>query len=155
MSHQVEATYMYIHICILIYLFKALKHYYVAQSHCFDRLTGFSVEVGAQVARRSGTSNSDWSRRGLSMGQSRAPNRRNSRPTINMYSTCSLEYIVCLEYMVYGRYRDPTKHDFWYPPYIEPWNQNTRSLRLCGLLRPYRHLFQRSMGSPLRPIRPT
>ena len=30
------------------------------------------------------------------------------------------------------KHQDPTKHDFWYPPYLEPWNQHLRSSCLCG-----------------------
>ena len=28
------------------------------------------------------------------------------------------------------------RHAFWYPPYVWPWNQNLRSLCLCGLWVP-------------------
>ena len=35
------------------------------------------------------------------------------------------------------KHKDLTKHDSWYPPHIVPWNQNLRSLCLCGLLGPY------------------
>ena len=31
---------------------------------------------------------------------------------------------------------DPPNHDFWYPPLYRPWNQNVRSLCLCGRLAP-------------------
>ena len=40
----------------------------------------------------------------------------------------------------YGVHKDPTKHDFWHLPYIGPWNQNVRSLCLCGVLGPYGNL---------------
>ena len=35
-------------------------------------------------------------------------------------------------------HKDPTNHDFWYAPDLEPWNQNVRSLCLCGLLGPFK-----------------
>ena len=41
--------------------------------------------------------------------------------------------------MVLGpKHTDPTKHDFWSPHNIGPWNhnQNVGSLHLCGLLGP-------------------
>ena len=31
-------------------------------------------------------------------------------------------------------HKDPTSHDFWYPPSLGPWNQNVRSLCLSVLL---------------------
>ena len=34
------------------------------------------------------------------------------------------------------KHKDSTNHDNWYPPSIGPWNQNVRSLCLCGLLGP-------------------
>ena len=34
------------------------------------------------------------------------------------------------------KHKDPTNHDFWYPPSSGPWNQNVRSLCLCGLFGP-------------------
>ena len=40
-----------------------------------------------------------------------------------------------------------TRHDLWYPPSIGPWNQNVRSLRLCGLLGSYKHPAKRKQHS--------
>ena len=37
-----------------------------------------------------------------------------------------------MQYIVY-KHKDPTNNDFWYPPYMGPWNQNVRSLCLRGL----------------------
>ena len=35
------------------------------------------------------------------------------------------------------KHKDRTKHDFWYAPHTRTWNQNVRSLCLCGLVGPY------------------
>ena len=37
------------------------------------------------------------------------------------------------------KHEDLTSHDFWYPPYIGPWNHNVRSLCLCGHFGPLSH----------------
>ena len=34
------------------------------------------------------------------------------------------------------KHKDPTKHDFWYPPSIGRWSQNLRCLCLCRVLGP-------------------
>ena len=60
--------------------------------------------------------------------------------TLCTKSTARVELLACN--LVEGsrkprKRKDPTKPRFWYPPYIGPWNQNVRSLCLCGLLGPY------------------
>ena len=32
------------------------------------------------------------------------------------------------------KHKDPTNHDFWYPPYLGPWNQNVSSYVYSGAL---------------------
>ena len=43
-----------------------------------------------------------------------------------------------IEHMVPDKQKqkDPTKHGFWHPPLIGPWNQEVTSLFLCGRLAP-------------------
>ena len=60
---------------------------------------------------------------------------------ITVAVTTSFVTIINLKLIVQGpkrpyKHKDPTNHDFWYPPCIGPWNQNIRSLCLCGLLGP-------------------
>ena len=67
------------------------------------------------------------------------------RLSANSRSTCNAEGLrvehqaqtVCRDAIKRPhKHEAPTNHDFWYPPYIGPWNQNVRSLCLCGLLDP-------------------
>ena len=37
------------------------------------------------------------------------------------------------------KYKDATNHDFWYPSYVWPWNQNLRSFILTVSFGPCRH----------------
>ena len=62
-------------------------------------------------------------------------------PTVVYYSMldCSMVYYRMAEYSTEYKHKDPTNHGFWYPPYTGPWNQNVRSLCLCGLFGPYKH----------------
>ena len=55
----------------------------------------------------------------------------------------ALVYKVCIEGPKKSqKHKDPTNHDFWYPPCIGPWDQTVRSLCLCGPLGPWYKVMQ-------------